>query len=241
MNSIIKQLLNRKSIRRLRKEDEVKEEDLKIIFESSLRSPSYLNAHQISLVYTRDRKKIKKIAELSGGQPQVACANVFVFVVGDFYRTFYAIKSLGLEQNVEKNLLGFKILSVDAGIVLTSLQTAANSLGYGSTAIGAIDRGLEGIIKLFNLPKFTIPLVGATIGVPEEGAKDQPLKPKIEIDSFVFKDSYNKDKVESGVEKYEVELKEFNQVSYKQHTADFYATDKLPQIEEILKKQGFDF
>ena len=60
MNNIIKQLLNRKSVRNFTGES-VKDEDLKLIFEAAQRCPTSINGQQISLVYTKDKKKLKRL------------------------------------------------------------------------------------------------------------------------------------------------------------------------------------
>ena len=71
MNDVIKQLSNRKSIRQFTGES-VSNEDLELIIKTAQRCPTSINGQQISLVYTRDKEKIKQIAELCGGQQQVA-------------------------------------------------------------------------------------------------------------------------------------------------------------------------
>lgn len=58
-NKTIEQLQNRKSIREFTGEH-VNQKDLELILKTAQRAPTSINAQQISLVYTRDKKKIKK-------------------------------------------------------------------------------------------------------------------------------------------------------------------------------------
>lgn len=247
MNTTIEQLLNRKSIRNFTGE-EVKQEDLQIIFEAAQRCPTSINGQQISLVYTREKEKIAKIAELCRGQKQVETADVFVTFVIDFNRTAHAIESLGKEQVVEKSAEGIIVGAVDAGIMLSSLQTAAESLGYGTTAIGAVRCAPEEFIEILNLPPKTYPVVGSTIGVAKEHAINAPLKPRVPLESFVFEDVYNDEKVKEGVESYEEQLKEFRiqnnmdyLTSHKEAIADFYENYYMPQVKSSFEDQGFKF
>lgn len=85
---------NRKSIRQFTGEP-VREEDLELIFKTAQRAPTSINAQQISLVYTKDKAKLKQISELCGGQAHIATADVFVGIVIDFNRTNTIVQSVG--------------------------------------------------------------------------------------------------------------------------------------------------
>lgn len=67
MNKVIEQLQNRRSVRNFTGE-KVKDEDLELILRTAQRAPSSVNGQQISLIVTRDKEKLKKIAEICGGQ-----------------------------------------------------------------------------------------------------------------------------------------------------------------------------
>lgn len=247
MNNTIKQLLNRKSVRNFTGES-VKDEDLTLIFEAAQRCPTSINGQQISLVYTKDKEKIKEIAKLCRGQKQVETADVFVTIVIDFNRTSYAIESLGKKHVIEKSAEGIIVGAVDAGIMLSSLQTAAESLGYGTTAIGAVRCEPDAFIKILNLPAKTYPIVGTTIGVAKQYVIDAPLKPRVPIESFVFEDSYDIEKVKNGVDEYEKILKDFRKensmeykTSYKEDISSFYENYYMPNVKKSFEKQGFEF
>ncbi len=246
-NAILKQLLNRKSIRSFTGEH-VSDEDLELIFKAAQRCPTSINGQQISLVYTRDKEKIKKIAKLAGGQPQIESADVFVTFVIDFNRTAYAAASIGKTQVIHKSAEGIIVGITDAGIMLSSLQSAAESLGYGTTAIGGIRANIKELIELLELPLLTFPVAGSTIGVPSYEAKNAPLKPRVPLESFVFEDIYDDKKIKVGVEQYEEDLKKFRDDnhmdylnSYKEQTAGFYENIYFRQIAKYFEEQGFSF
>ena len=74
-NHVLNQLQNRKSIRHFTGE-RISEEDLSIIFQTAQRAPTSINGQQISLVYTRDKAKLTRIAKLCNEQAHIATADV---------------------------------------------------------------------------------------------------------------------------------------------------------------------
>lgn len=246
-NTVIKQLQSRKSIRQFTGE-KVNEKDLQSIFETAQRAPTSINGQQISLIYTRDKKKIEKIAELCGGQPQVAMADVFVAVVIDFHRPSSAMESIGKKHIIEQSAEGIMVGAVDAGIMLNHLQSAAEAFGYGTTAIGAVRGKPKEMIELLGLPPKTFVAVGSTIGVPTHEAKNSQLKPRVPLESFVMEDRYDAEKVTQGVLEYDKNLREFRDnsgtaqlPSYLELTSQFYNNIYYRDTGKTLEAQGFAF
>jgi len=246
-NITIEQLQNRKSIREFTGEH-VSDEDLEIIFKTAQRAPTSINAQQVSLVYTRDKEKIKKVAELAGGQKQVAIADVFVAIVIDFNRTNHAAIATEKTQVVEQTAEGILMGAVDAGIVLNHLQSAAEALGYGTTAIGGVRANSDEMVKLFGLPKRTFVAVGSTIGVPTLNAKNAPLKPRVPLEGFAMEDVYDEQKVKEGSYAYNQEFKEFREKTgsgdmptYFEITANAYEKSYYRKTGKVLEAQGFKF
>lgn len=245
MNPIIKQLSERKSIRQFTGEF-VKDEDLELIIKTAQRCPTSINGQQISLIYTRDKEKIKQIAQLCGGQEQIATADIFITICVDFNRTIFAVEQTGEKHQIDKSAEGVLVGAVDAGIMLNAIQITAESLGYGTTAIGAVRNEPAKMIELLNLPLKTFPIVGTTIGVPTLEAKNAPLKPRIPLESFAFEDNYDDKKVKDGVLVYEKQMKKFREdnnmnylQSYCEQTANYYKNIYFRKIEENYTKQGF--
>ena len=247
MNPIIKQLSERKSIRQFTGEF-VKDEDLELIIKTAQRCPTSINGQQISIIYTRDKEKIKQIAQLCGGQEQIATADIFITICVDFNRTIFAVEQTGEKHQIDKSAEGVLVGAVDAGIMLNAIQITAESLGYGTTAIGAVRNEPAKMIELLNLPLKTFPIVGTTIGVPTIEAKNAPLKPRIPLKSFAFEDNYDDKKVKDGVLVYEKQMKKFREdnnmnylQSYCEQTANYYKNIYFRKIEENYTKQGFIF
>lgn len=246
-NAMLSLLQNRKSIRHFTGEA-VSEEDLEIIFKTAQRAPTSINGQQISLVYTRNKEKLKTIAELCGGQTHIAEADVFVGIVIDFNRTSAIVESVGRKHVIEQSAEGIMVGAIDAGIMLEHLQSAAGALGYGTTCIGAVRKNSPAFTKLFNLPQKTFLALGCTIGVPSERAKSAPLKPRVAIDTFAMEDVYDSDKVKKGALAYEQTLKAFrdktgsgSMPTYAEITTSYYADVYYRSTAKDLVAQGFAF
>lgn len=246
-NPTIKQLQNRKSIRHFTGEH-ISEEDLQLIFKTAQRAPTSINGQQISLVYTRDKAKLKHISELCGGQAHIATADVFVGIVIDFNRTNIITESVGKKHVIEQSAEGIMFGAIDAGIMLIHLQTAAEALGYGTTCIGAVRENSDTMIQLFNLPKKTFLAVGCTIGIPTESAKNAPLKPRVALESFAMEEGYDNEKVKEGVLAYDKTFKAFREAtgsgsmpSYAELTSNAYSSIYYRKTGKVLEAQGFAF
>jgi len=246
-NQIINQLSQRKSIRQFTGQN-VSNQDLELILKTAQRCPTSINGQQISLVYTKDKEKIKQIAKICGGQMQVETADVFITIVVDFNRTSFAVEQAGEIQQIDKSAEGVLVGAVDAGIMLNAIQISAESLGYGTTAIGAVRNDPEAMIELLNLPTKTFPIVGTTIGFATKEAKEAPLKPRVPLESFAFKDTYNDKKVKDGVLKYEQDMKKYREEnnmdylqSYCTQTATYYKNIYFRKITQNYENQGFAF
>lgn len=246
-NQTITQLENRKSIRQFTGEP-VTQEDLELILKTAQRAPTSINGQQISLIYTRNKDTLEKIATLCGGQAHIATADVFVGVVIDFNRTTAIVESVGKNHIIEQSAEGIMVGAIDAGIMLNHLQSAAEALGYGTTAIGAVRGKAEEFISLFNLPAKTFLAVGSTIGVPTNSAKNAPLKPRVALDSFAMPDVYDTNKVKMAALEYEEVFKTFRDTTgsasmptYAQITSMYYADIYYRKTGKILEAQGFAF
>ncbi len=239
-------MMARRSVRAFTGEP-VTDEHLQQILQAAQQAPNSINAQQISLVVTRDRDTLGKIADIAGGQPQVRNAALFITVVVDFNRTAIACENVGEPQQIEQTVEGLVVGAVDAGIMLAALETAAVSLGYGCTAIGGIRRDPLALARLLELPARTFPINGMAIGVPDP-AKPAKVKPRVPLSSFAMMERYDAQAVADGVTRYEVTLRQWwdeqdlqHFPGYSQGVANFYKPQDHWPVRDALLKQGFDF
>src|SRR5512146_1445866 len=163
MNETLRVQQSHRSIRSY-KPDPVSDEMLDQIIAAAHRAPTSMNAQEISLVVVRDAERRARIAELAGGQAWVEQAPVFIAIIIDFHKTDLGVRKAGKTQIIHESMEGFGVAAVDAGIVLGTLITSAESLGLGVVPIGGIRRNPQGMIDLLELPPLTFPLVGLCIG-----------------------------------------------------------------------------
>ncbi|QYK07014.1 nitroreductase family protein [Shewanella zhangzhouensis] len=246
MNTVIQQLLNRTSVRSFSGE-KVKDSDLELILKAAQQAPSSINAQQISLIVTREKSTIEQIAKIAGGQPQVASAEVFITIVVDFNRTDIASRLANKKQIIEQSAEGIIVGAGDAGITLNALQTAANSLGYGTTAIGGIRNNPQAMIDLLKLPKKTFPIFGITLGVPNESLLPK-IKPRVPLESYAMNEVYNHQRVEEGVKAYDETLRRWwdsqklnSMKTYSEEVGMFYSNIYFSSVAVAFSQQGFKF
>ncbi len=205
MNQTLQTQHRHRSIRNY-SDEPVSDAMLDAIIESAHRAPTSMNAQEVSLVVVREAEHRARIAELAGGQAHIAKAPVFIAIVIDFHKTALGVRKAGQTQIIQESMEGFGVAAVDAGIVLGTMITAAESLGLGIVPIGGIRRDPQGMIELLGLPPLTFPLVGLCIG---HIAKDAPQKPRLNIGTFRHDERYDASGYAVAIDDYDEAIMHF--------------------------------
>ena len=241
MNETLRIQQSHRSIRSY-KTDPVSDAMLDQIVAAAHRAPTSMNAQEISLIVVRDAEKRARIAELSGGQAWVAQAPVFIVIAIDFHKTDLGVRKAGQTQIIHESMEGFGVAAVDAGIVLGTLITAAESLGLGIVPIGSIRRNPQGMINLLGLPPLTFPLVGLCIG---HIADDMPLKPRMDIQTFRHNERYDASGYAAAIDTYDAAIMSYWQelgrsdgMSWSANLGNFYKQVYFPQVKPVAAMQG---
>lgn len=245
INETIKTIQERRSIRAFSGES-VAEEDLDLVLRSVQNAPNSMGAQQTSLIVIRDKERIQQMAKITGGQPQVAAADVFIVVVVDYNRTNIAVEKTGNIQAIHKTMEGQLAGAVDAGIYVALLDIAIQSLGYGATIIGGLrDQPIEAI-EMMGLPEMTYPIVGITMGVKKKDDQTS-LRPRVPFDSFCMDEVYDNEKVKQGVDQHDIDMEKFwceqgqKAPNYSQAAANIYKQLYYPNTKPSLEKQKLGF
>ncbi|BBJ00104.1 NADPH-dependent oxidoreductase [Ferrigenium kumadai] len=241
MNETLRTQQAHRSIRSY-KTDTVSDEMLAQIIAAAHRAPTSMNAQEISLVVVRDAERRARIAELAGGQAWVEQAPVFIAIVIDFHKTDIGVRKAGQTQIIHESMEGFGVAAVDAGIVLGTLITAAESLGLGVVPIGGIRRNPQGMIDLLGLPPLTFPLVGLTIGHIKD---DMPLKPRMDIGTFRHDERYDASGYPAAIDAYDQTIMEYwnklersDGMTWSATLASRLHTIYFPQVKPVAAMQG---
>lgn len=154
---------------------------------------SYIQAY--SALRVRDPETRARLAELTGGQPQVAEAGAFLVILGDVRRHALLAKEAG--RGLARNLESFLLAVIDASLFAQNLALALESMGYGICYIGGLRTKLPEVDTLLQLPDDVFPLFGLCAGRPAELAKGDPAtpqhRPRLPLGAMLFDDHYPSD------------------------------------------------
>jgi FMN reductase [NAD(P)H] len=242
MNETLRLMQSHRSNRSY-KPDPVSDQMLDQIIEAAYRGPTSVNSQQVSLVVVRDHAKRARIAEIAGGQPWIAQAPVFITVVVDFHKTRLGVEKAGETQVAHESLEGVVAGTLDAGIALGNLMTAARSLGLGIVPIGGIRRDPQAMIDLLQLPPLTFPVAGVCLG---HVAEEVPQKPRMGMASFRHDEVYRQEALPSLIAAYDDVLAEYwkkigrpDGVPWSARVAEYYRTIYFPKVRPVAVTQGF--
>jgi len=228
-----------RTIRKYR-ETTIPPEDLEKIIYSAFRAPSSSNLQAYSIIRITDRNLRKQIAELAGKQEQIVTASEFFIFVADMYRLINCCKGIGVEA-AQPNFLMLYVATVDAALAAQNMTLTAESLGYGTCYIGAIQEDPCGIAKLLNLPEYTYPLFGLTIGVPDE---DPDLRPRLPKEAILHENRYPDDGSNIKAALNAFKGTEFHD-SFRRRIKRYYSEagrykDRYSRMKNCLLSQGFN-
>lgn len=185
MNQTLDQLLNRRSIRAF-KPTAIPAEHLNLILEAARHSASSSFGQTATLISITDESKKQAIATICK-QAYVAQAAHLIIIVMDYYRN----ATIASEANQDISVIGstdrFLASAMDAGIMATTLETAAGSLGIGSVYLGSIQNDAQAMIDLLDLPPYTFPILGIALGYADQ---EPHIKPKLPLNLMHGENSY---------------------------------------------------
>ena len=154
---------------------------------------SHIQAY--SMLRIRDAATRESLAELTGGQRQVADAGGFFVICGEARRHHLAAERAGLP--LAHNLESFLLAVVDACLFAEKLVIAFEAAGQGICYIGGLRTKLAEVDALLELPHHVYPLFGLCVGEPADLPDSDPRKPvpkpRLPIDAVLFDERYPTD------------------------------------------------
>ena len=248
MNPVLESLFKHKSIRKYQNKP-LEDEKLGLIVKAAQAAPTWCNGEQVSIVVVKDQATKDKIKELCWGQTHVGSCAAFLVFCADFYRLSLAFEKAGKKkEDFEKYMSNIDTLLIgshDVGIALQNATVAAESMGLGTCHIGAIRNKPLEIVKLLNLPKYVIPLVGLTVGYPDD---DPGLKPRLPPKAVCFGEKYSTENAKDGIDEYDETFKKYlaqresnaRDCNWSQRISDTYTSFEFKDDYELLKQQGYN-
>ncbi len=207
MNETLKVIENRRSTRNFATTP-ISEDEKQQILHAAMRAPTAGNMMLYSIIEVADPVLKQELSVTCDDQPFIAKAPLALLFVADYQRffdffTFSQVERQCADRGVkprspqEGDLL---LACCDALIAAQTAVIAAESLGIGSCYIGDILENAETHRKLFDLPKYTLPITLVVFGRPAVEKLEKRLAPRYDPKFVVFKNRYHRLRPEEIVE-----------------------------------------
>lgn len=235
-------LENHKSIRKYKNKD-VDNDLIEKILEAGIKGTSSSgNMQTFSIIVTKDYEIRKELYPLHFNQDMVLEAPVLVTFCADFNRMRLWLKERNAEDNFD-NFMSFMIASIDATLVSQSVALAAENEGLGICYMGTTLANCKEISKVLKLPKNVVPVVGFSLGYPDEAPANRDRLPNKALIHYDTYQNYTKEDIDAiyhsrekaGWERYMAnqELKEMVENSSVENLAQIYTTLKYTKESHI--------
>ncbi|MFB9313921.1 NADPH-dependent oxidoreductase [Nocardioides plantarum] len=200
--------LAHRSVRRFTDED-VSEEHVRALVAAAQSAPTSSNLQAWSVVAVRDPARKARLAALAGGQAFVEAAPVLLVWVADLSRARRLAARTGVTVDatdyLESTLIGF----VDAALAAQNAVVAAESLGLGSTYVGAIRNHPREVAAELALPYGAVAAFGLALGVPD-ASEDAGVKPRLPQGAVLHHEQYDAAAADAHLPAYDGHLGAYN-------------------------------
>ena len=169
MNEVIRQLIERKSVR-VFEEREISDECKEAIFLAAVNAPTAGNQQLYTILDITDQEIKDKLAVSCDNQPFIATAPMVLVFCADVQKWYDAFVEGGAEPRLPGT--GDLFLAIcDTMIAAQNAVTAAHSLGIGSCYIGDIMENCDTQREILGLPEYVFPAGMLVFGYPTEQQK----------------------------------------------------------------------
>jgi FMN reductase (NADPH) len=151
--------------------------DLDLIIEAGRRAPTDAQGHMYTFVRITDPDLRERLATLCANQQHIRDAAEFFVVCLDVHRLRLLVEHRGGDWGMEARIALIYGTS-DATMVAQNMVIAAETLGYGTCYIGAVQNNTDVIAQALGLPDGVLPLYGLCIGVIDPEMVP-PLRPRV--------------------------------------------------------------
>ncbi|WP_371726596.1 nitroreductase family protein [Bdellovibrio sp. NC01] len=179
-------LLQHRSIRKYKK-DPVEEDKLQRILTAATRASSSGNMQAYSIIVTSDADIKEALYKPHFEQSMVIEAPLLLTFCADFHRMREWLKISDAPMNFD-NFMSFMIASIDAILASQNAALAAEAEGLGICYMGTTLASCAEIGEILGCPKNVVPVVGFSLGYPDESPV---LRDRLPLESIVHRERYN--------------------------------------------------
>lgn len=166
------------------------------------------NLQAWSVVAVREREKLRRLAELAGGQRHVAEAPLFLAWLVDWSR----LRRLGVAQDHATAgidyLESYTVGVVDAALAAQNAAVAFERLGLGLVYIGGMRNQPEKVASELGLPDGSFVLFGMCVGHPDP-ARPADIKPRLPQSVVLHHERYDASLETAAVQVYDQTMTAF--------------------------------
>lgn len=189
MNTVIQQLLDRKSVRAFT-DREITAEEKEAILWAAVNAPTAGNQQLYTILDITDQSIKDRLVDTCDHQPFIAKSKLVLIFCADCLKWYEAFRCGGCEPR--KPGVGDLLLAVgDAVIAAQNAVVAAHSLGLGSCYIGDIMENYEEQKALLGLPEYVFPVAMLVFGYPTRQQLDREKPPRSPREWIVHENGYH--------------------------------------------------
>ena len=196
-NETLNVIMQRRSVRAYT-DQEISQAEKDTILDATMRAPTAGNMMLYSIIEVENQLLKDQLAVSCDDQPFIAKSPYVLLFVADYQRwvdIFIADHAperaieIGLEPRMPQE--GDLMLAVcDALIAAQTAVIAAESLGIGSCYIGDIMEHYQLHQKMFNLPKYALPIALLCFGYPQPGLLSKSLVERFDRKFIIHRNTY---------------------------------------------------
>lgn len=183
--SVIETIHQHRSIRKY-KPDPIPDSLLTRLLEAGIRASSSGNMQTYSIIVTRNKDLREQLYKAHFDQNMVLEAPILITFCADFHRMRQWLRISHAPDNFD-NFMSFMIAAIDAILVSQNVALAAESEGLGICYLGSTFSNCNQVGRILELPDNVVPVVGFTIGYPNE---DPAPRDRLPLDGLVHQETY---------------------------------------------------
>lgn len=187
MKDLFDTIHEHKSVRKYLEKD-ISHETIEKILSAGLRASSSGNMQSYSVIVTKDLELRKKLYEPHFQQSMVLEAPALLTFCADFHRMRLWLEQSKAPMNFD-NFMSFMIGAIDAILASQNVALAAEAEGLGICYMGTTLASCDRIAEILELPENVVPVVGFSIGYPDESASN-PRRDRLPLKGLVHQEKY---------------------------------------------------
>lgn len=245
MNSTIQTQLNHRSIRKFKRQD-ISKDIIDTLIDVAQHTSTSNFRQSYSIISVTDEDKKQKIATICDQHYVAEAAHLFIIVL-DQHRNHQIAEEMAVDTSVIETTDRFLAAAMDCALLTQNMVIVAESLGIGAVILGSILNDAKALIEMFELPKYTFPILGLAIGYPDQ---EPQLKPRLPKEFIHFENTYKSfDEINDKLQDYNDTVQTYYDLRNSNQRVDSFSnqmsqqmTMKHPKRMENLSRlheQGF--